>query len=231
MEDMLRHFVRTDQTNWDELLPMVEFAINNSHHESLNFKIEGCNKHKLTPFLLNYGRTPRTPVSMLAKSAWSEKALPLEVHRFISDLHESHAYAKQCLEAAQQRQKAYADRSRTPLELHIGQQVLLATKNITLKQVGSAKLLPRFIGPFTVKQRINEVAYRLDLPPSMKIHDVFHVSLLKPYLDDGKRKPPPPPALVDSKLEYEVEQILLHRERKAGKRTHKGCNRRVYITD
>ena len=126
--------------------------------------------------------------------------------------------AKQCLEAAQQRQKAYADRTRTQVQLQVGQKVLLSTKNITLKMVGAAKLMPKFVGPFKILEQINEVAYRLELPPSMPIHNVFHVSLLKPYHDDGKRQPPPPPALVDTELEYEVEQILLHRERKIGKR-------------
>ena len=60
------------------------------------------------------------------------------------------------------------------------------------------------------------MAFQLELPPSMPIHNVFHVSLLKPYHSDGKRKPPPPPELVGSQLEYEGEMILSHRERSVG---------------
>jgi hypothetical protein len=44
----------------------------------------------------------------------------------------------------------------------------------------------------------------------MRIHDVFHVSLLKPYKDNGSVEPPPPPELIDGELEYEVETILAH---------------------
>ena len=58
------------------------------------------------------------------------------------------------------------------------------------------------------------MAYRLDLPASMKIHKVFHVSLLSPYRSDGRVQPPPPPVVLDNVLEYEVEKIILHRERK-----------------
>ncbi len=51
LEDMLRHFVNPRQDNWDTLLPVLEFAINNSFQESIQD----------TPFFLNYGRHPRVP--------------------------------------------------------------------------------------------------------------------------------------------------------------------------
>ena len=47
------------------------------------------------------------------------------------------------------------------------------------------KLLPRFIGPFEILERIGSVAYRLALPPSMLgVHEVFHVSMLWKYTPD-----------------------------------------------
>ena len=47
------------------------------------------------------------------------------------------------------------------------------------------KLNPRFIGPFEVIQRVDECAYHLALPPSLsRVHDVFHVSMLKKYIID-----------------------------------------------
>ena len=52
----------------------------------------------------------------------------------------------------------------------------------------------------------------------LKIHDVFHVSLLQPYHVDGNVQPPPVPEMVDGELVYEVEKVLNHRDRKVGRK-------------
>src|SRR5262249_366633 len=66
-------------------------------------------------------------------------------------------------------------------------------------------------GPFKILQKVSTDAYRLELPNTMRIHDVFHVSLLSlanenPY--PGQHIPPPPPIEVDGGEEYEVDEIL-----------------------
>jgi len=60
--------------------------------------------------------------------------------------------------------------------------VLLSTKYLSLKTLGASKILPQFVGPFTIIQKVNEVAMKLELQENMRVHDVFHASLLKPYL-------------------------------------------------
>ena len=89
--------------------------------------------------------------------------------------------------------------------------VLLSSKNIRLKGVGTPKLMPLWLGPFKIQERVGKVAYRLELPDTALIHDVFHVSLLKPYKSDGTVQPPPPHYIMDGEQEYEVEEILAHR--------------------
>ena len=47
------------------------------------------------------------------------------------------------------------------------------------------KLLPRYIGPFEVLERVGIVAYQLALLPSLSsVHDVFHVFMLRKYTPD-----------------------------------------------
>jgi hypothetical protein len=107
--------------------------------------------------------------------------------------------------------------TKNPRKLHnldIGQQVWLDAHNLKVL-TASRKLSPRQYGPFPIKQKISEVAYHITLPPSMKIHDVFHVDLLMPYTRTtayGKPYLHPPPEMIDGEEEYEVEDILMHRK-------------------
>jgi hypothetical protein len=89
---------------------------------------------------------------------------------------------RDCIKAAQDRQKKYVDVRRRPLEFSTGDQVFLKVgpwKNM-LRFGLKGKLTPRFIEPFRILQRVGPVAYKVDLPPELaKVHDVFHVSLLR----------------------------------------------------
>ena len=91
-------------------------------------------------------------------------------------------------------------------------QVLLSTSNIKLKTLDSRKLLPRWIGSFKIVLKVGKIAYKLDLPDIMKIHPVFHVSLLKLYRALGNVEPLPPPILEeeDDNLLYDVERVLAY---------------------
>ena len=205
MEDMLRHYVDSvDHTRWDQFLPTAEYAINNAFHESTGS----------TPFTLVYGRSPRSPLSIPRQSKVPTAA------EFARSMSEAHAAAKRCMQAAQQRQKVYYDSDRRDVVFRVGEKVLLSTKNIKLQGVGHAttvqKLMPKWIGPFEVIQAIGGAAYKLRLPPSLKVHNVFHVSLLKPFHSDGTIQPP---QLVSSEGDagYQAEAILNHKERRYGK--------------
>ena len=68
----------------------------------------------------------------------------------------------------------------------------------------------KWMGPYSVVRKVNEVAYQLELPAGWRIHNIFHVILLKPYLETGRHQPPPPALMVEGEDEYEVEDILAH---------------------
>ncbi len=198
LEEYLRHFVSPKQDNWDELLPIAEFAINNSYQESIG----------MTPFYMTYGYHPRVPTSAESVN------VPAAVD-YVQNIGLAVQEAKDLLRRAQDRQKGVADSARRQLDLSIGQEVLLNTENIRLKSPGTHKLMPRFVGPFKIRARNGPVTYELDLPSALKIHPVFHVSLLKPYHRKGAYQPPPLPLSVDdSGALFEVEAVLKYRPRR-----------------
>ena len=92
----------------------------------------------------------------------------------------THAVEK--LRRAQEQQKKYADKRQRDVEFQVGDEVLLSTKTlpVVVAAGGSSKLGPLYYGPFVVLEK-HRTAYKLDLPPHMKVHPVFHISQLKLY--------------------------------------------------
>jgi len=197
LEEMLRSYVGYEQNDWDSKLACAEFAINNSWQESV----------KNTPFFLNYGQHPLTP----AKLELPED-VPAASH-YAEGIVENVKKAKACMEAAQQRMKARADTRRREVSYRPGDMVLLSTKNISQPGPGVKKLKPLFMGPFEVISTVGKAAVKLRLPQQWKrVHNVFHVSLVKPYIGDAQRFAPPPPPVqwLDGEPLYTVESLLDH---------------------
>jgi len=94
----------------------------------------------------------------------------------------------QCnLKIAQDRQKSNADRNKTLREFVTGDHVFVKVKprKSSFKLGSCARLEPRYCGPFEFLARVGPVAYQLALPPNLRIHNVFHVSILKKYMHDA----------------------------------------------
>ena len=80
--------------------------------------------------------------------------------------------------------KIYADLKIIQKEFNVRDHVYLKVKpnKSTLILCGCARLSPRYCGPFKVLARVVPIAYQLALPTNIKIHNVFHVSLLNNYV-------------------------------------------------
>ena len=199
IEEMLRSYVTEIQDNWDELLTPLELAYNSAVNASTQF----------SPFFLTYGREVHVPGSLLNPQSTTNVA----ASEYMTKLSDALEDAKRNLLWASQRQKRYADNRRRDVTYAVGDQVLLSTSN--LKLPGPArKFQPRYVGPFTITQRIGETAYRLELPTDLRIHNVFHVSKLKafepspPRFEDRPSKPPPVGYARAGVPLYDVEAII-----------------------
>lgn len=113
---------------------------------------------------------------------WGEKILGPDL---IEETEEKVRLIRERLQAAQSRQKSYADGKRRDLHFKEGDFVYLKVSPMKgIKRFGLGKKLnPRYIGPFRVTKQIGEVAYQLELPDSLAgVHNVFHISLLRKCL-------------------------------------------------
>ena len=85
---------------------------------------------------------------------------------------------------AQSQQKSYVDRRQRPLEFKAGDHVFLKgmPKRRVVRFSKRGNLSSRYIGPFGILERVDAIAYRLALSPSLPgVHEVFHVSMLRKY--------------------------------------------------
>nr|GEZ80172.1 putative reverse transcriptase domain-containing protein [Tanacetum cinerariifolium] len=113
---------------------------------------------KAAPYEALYGQKCRSPV------CWAER-----------------------MQAAQDRQKNYADRKRKPIEFEIGDRVMLKVSpwKGVVRFGKRGKLNPIYVGPFKVVAKVGKVAYKLELPQELsRVHHTFHVSNLKKCYSD-----------------------------------------------
>ena len=136
LEDMLRACVRDHKGSWEEHLPLVEFAYNNSYRASI----------QMAPYEALYGRPCRSPIcgTEVGESSITGPDLIRDSEKV--------SLIRQLLLMAQSRQKSYADVQRRPLEFEVGDHVFLKVmpKRGVVRFGKRGKLSARFIGPFEI---------------------------------------------------------------------------------
>jgi hypothetical protein len=204
LEQYLRVFTSYQQDDWAKLLGQASFAYNNSLHATT----------QTSPFFANYGYHPRW-VTELKGTLDTEVPASTTIAESIIDVH------RQCSSNIVEANKKYSEqynkgRQPTP-EFQVGDQVMLSMANIkTIRPM--KKLDVKQAGPYTITALVGTHACRLGLPAEAKIHDVFHVSLLRPFKSSefpGQQVQPPNAFEIDPAGGiYEVSAVVDSRRRR-----------------
>ena len=206
----LRCFTGDRPRQWLRWLPWAEYVYNTAYQTSL----------RETPFCVVYGRDPPTLRSYEPRDT--------RVAALARDMEERAAFiddVRYRQEQAQQVQKHQYDRHHRQVSYQVGDWALLRLCQRTMSSLlgaNTGKLRARYIGPYRVEELINDVAVRLALPPQARIHDVFHVSVLKKFVGTPPSTPPdlppihngvitPQPVRVErARVARGVRQLLVH---------------------
>ena len=193
IEDYLRAYTSEDQMVWARLLPLAQFAYNNSRNHTT----------QLSPNRLLHGFDCEIRIDVADNV--TEGRIPAAKDR-VEKLHKLRQELRLRLVKAQERMAAYYNARHVPKQFKIGDLVKLSTKNLKLK---CRKLSPRWIGPFRVLERIGGQAYRLALPTKYaRLHPVLPIQLLEDYHrrhDDAELMTMPD--LEDPQDEWDVEEV------------------------
>ncbi|CCO36844.1 Retrotransposable element Tf2 155 kDa protein type 1 [Rhizoctonia solani AG-1 IB] len=199
VNQFIKHFlcsyVRLDQTDWLHWLTLAEFAYNNAKHSAT----------QKSPFQLLFGQNPVMNPSELRIDVPEANDL---ADKITSEWKE----AKSALRISKERMKG-PDKP-IPISFAEGEKVWLDGRNMNLK-TKSPKLNHRRLGPFKVTRKLSKLAYKLELPETLKIHNIFYAGLLSKVFEDPGRPllERPPPVTVEGEEEYIVEAILDNKRR------------------
>ena len=207
LEDMLRCLVNFHQDDWDKILPLVEFAYNNQIHAST----------KETPFYVDTGRHARLPQDLLIDPA--RLPTPNEAaNEFAERMRNIVQQTRDHLRHAQDRQAEYYNSRHSTREFNTGDQVLVEIPYLQTPEERARdkdKLKFKRSGPYTITEKLSPHAYRLQLPSSIRAHNVFNIAALTPYhantFDGRVPQALAPETQADGSDEWQVEKILAHR--------------------
>ncbi|KAA0051289.1 reverse transcriptase [Cucumis melo var. makuwa] len=213
LEQYLRHYVSAHQKDWATLLDVAQFSYNLQRSESTG----------KSPFEIIMNQQPNTPGALIAPYEGPNPS----AFNFAKQWHEEQDISRACLEKAARRMKKWADKKRRPKEYEIGDKVLvklLPNQFKSLRKVHKG-LVRRYEGPFSIIERVGKAAYKVELPPRLKIHNVFHVSMLKPFHEDredpNRSKTSRAPTGVITEFDRKIKEILAERKiRRRGVPSH-----------
>src|SRR5467141_3057571 len=196
LEQYLQVYCNYQEDNWSKLLPLAEFAYNNTPSATTG----------ITPFFANKGYHPNLTVHPERDLA-SARA-----RNFVTDLDELHHELRQHIAEAQRRYQVPADSRRLPApEFNIGNHAFVKAQFFRTTRP-SKKLSDKFLGPYEILARPGTHSVMLRLLDSLRaVHPVFHVSMLEPATPNpipDRIQPPPLLITVNDEPEFKISEIL-----------------------
>ncbi|KAJ1038880.1 hypothetical protein NDA10_003520 [Ustilago hordei] len=196
IEQYLRMYCNYEQNDWANLLDTAAFVYNNTVHNSIG----------VSPFFACYGWNPKAHPDIPQRLGVNDPGR----FEYLMDGKEHCKYLQEQIREAQRRSVNQYNRKHKDIEFKVGDMVYINRRNWKTRRP-TPKLDTRFAGPYPVQERVGRRAYRITLPANLRVHDVFHVSMLEPARTSSlpqRAEQPTIPSLPDEDLDFEVEALI-----------------------
>uniref|UniRef100_A0A8C1GXK8 Gypsy retrotransposon integrase-like protein 1 n=1 Tax=Cyprinus carpio TaxID=7962 RepID=A0A8C1GXK8_CYPCA len=193
LKQMLRKVIEVDGKNWDQLLPYVLFSIREVPQSSTGF----------SPFELLYGRRPRGMMD-IAKEVWENQPSPhRSVVEHVEQMHQRMTQVwpivREHMKRAQEAQARVYNRGAQLREFQPGEKVMV------LVPTHECKFLAKWHGPYEVVERVGPVNYKIRQLGRRRVHQIYHINLLKKWYEPEQCLLSPLSSQVSSQEPVEVE--------------------------
>ncbi|UTT89899.1 hypothetical protein NDA17_006194 [Ustilago hordei] len=190
IEQYLRMYCNYEQNDWANLLDTAAFVYNNTVHNSIG----------VSPFFACYGWNPKAHPDIPQRLGVNDPGR----FEYLMDGKERCKYLQEQIREAQRRSVDQYNRKHKNIEFKVGDMVYINRRNWKTQRP-TPKLDTRFAGPYPVQERVGRQAYRITLPANLRVHDVFHVSMLEPARTSSlpqRAEQPTMPPLPDEDLDF-----------------------------
>ncbi|KAD7117017.1 hypothetical protein E3N88_04285 [Mikania micrantha] len=170
--NLLRSLVGSHPKQWDEVLPQAEFAYNRSAHRSTG----------MSPFMIVYGRNPFTPLDLTPLP--SVEHFSVEGEERAEQIKSMHKRVKEQIEKNNIVYQRRANMHRKKVTFQEGDLVWIHLSKDRFPGGRWGKIRPRADGPFKILKRINDNAYKVDLPGYYNVLATFNVADLLPFVPE-----------------------------------------------
>jgi len=169
---LLRALIKSHSKAWDLVLPHVEFAYNMALSRTTG----------LSPFKVVYGVEPLTPLALTPRPLESKPSS--EANKRVEEIQHLHEQVKARIEKSNASYQAQANKHKKKVVFQPGDLVWVHVRKERFPFKRKTKLTPRADGPFEILERVNDNAYKVDLPGDYGVSATFNVADLSPYLED-----------------------------------------------
>ncbi len=226
LSTMLRAVLKNNKKMWEECLPHIEFAYNRSLHSTTKmcpfevvYGFLECLPHiefaynrslhsttKMCPFEVVYGFLPRAPIDLLPLPS-SEK-VNFDAKQRAELILKMHELTKENIERMNAKYKLAGDKGRKHVVFAPGDLVWLHLRKDRFPDLRKSKLMPRADGPFKVLEKINDNAYKLELPADFGVSPTFNIADLKPYLGEEDELPSRTTSFQEGEDDEDINTIV-----------------------